>query len=91
MRIWFSQSCAKIGSTDVNSRLVCANATQIIVHVIAVSVGKKHSSGEEDPWEDELAKHQIRGWGAISSTGLHGQGSHKRNVFSKTPVSSLMR
>ena len=46
---------------------------------IPVSV-KKHSSGEKDRWEDRLSEHQIRGWRAVSTAGLHDQGSHKRSV-----------
>ena len=48
--------------------------------------GKKHSSGEEDPWECRLTKSQIMGWDAVFPAGLHCQGLHKRNVFSQTPV-----
>ena len=29
--------------------------------------------------EDRLSEHQIRGWIAVSTAGLHGQGSHKRS------------
>ena len=54
--------------------------------VLPVSV-KKHFSGEEDPWENQLEKHQIRGWTAVSAAGLQGQGSHKRSDFSDTRTS----
>ena len=40
----------------------------------------KHSSGEEDPKEDRLSEHQIRGCNAVSAAGLLGQGSGKRLV-----------
>ena len=43
---------------------------------LRVSV-KKHSSGEEDMWENQFSEHQIGG----RATGLHGQGSHKSSVF----------
>ena len=33
-----------------------------------------HSSGEEDPWENEPSEHQIRGWIADSAAGLQGKG-----------------
>ena len=42
---------------------------------------KKHSSGEEGCREDKLAEHQIRGWEAVSPSGLYGQGSHERIMF----------
>ena len=42
---------------------------------------QKHSSGEENPVEDRLSEHRIGGWRAVSAAGLHGRGSHKRNVF----------
>ena len=32
-------------------------------------------------WKIRLAKHQIRGWRAVSASGLQGEGSRKRNVF----------
>ena len=38
-------------------------------------------SREEDPSEDELSEHQIRGWRAVSAAGL---GSRERIVFSQT-------
>ena len=43
---------------------------------------KNNSSGEEDPLEDRLSEHQIRGWGwnAASAAGLLGQGSGKRCI-----------
>ena len=53
---------------------------------IPVSV-KKHSSGENNMWEDKLSECQIRGWIAVSAAAFQGQGSHKRNDFSQTPVS----
>ena len=37
----------------------------------------KHSSGEEDPWEDKLSRQQIRGWRTVSAEGLQGEGSCK--------------
>ena len=52
---------------------------------IPVSV-KKHSSGEEYPWGNELEKYEIKDWIAVSAAGLQGQGWCKRNVFSQTPV-----
>ena len=50
---------------------------------------KKHSSGEEDPWEDKLSEHQIRGWSAVFPTGLQGKGSPKRGVFLFTDTGTV--
>ena len=47
---------------------------------------KKHSSREDDLWEDRLSEHQIRGWIEVSAKELPGEGSHERSVFSQTPV-----
>ena len=44
-------------------------------------VCEKHSSGEEDRWEDEISEHHIRGWIAVSAARLHGQGWHKMYVL----------
>ena len=48
---------------------------------------KKHSSGKEDPWKDKPSECQIRGWRAVSASGLQGKGSPERSVCSQTPVS----
>ena len=48
---------------------------------IELSVWKKHSSGEEDPWTIKPSGHQTRGWRAASAAGLHGQGSRKRTTI----------
>ena len=46
-----------------------------------------HSSGEEDRLENQLWKHQISGWIAISAAGSHGQGSSKRSgLFTDTGI-----
>ena len=37
-------------------------------------------------WEHQFSEHQIKGRIEVFATGLHGQGPHKRNVFSQTPV-----
>ena len=50
---------------------------------------KNYFSGEEDPWESQLQKHQIRGWRAVYVMVLQGKGSRKRSVFSQTPISPL--
>ena len=42
---------------------------------------KTHSSGEENPWEDKLSVHHIRGWSAVSAARLQGVDSHGRSVF----------
>ena len=42
---------------------------------------KKHSSGEEYVWEDELSECQIRGWNAVSADGLQGERSCKGSVL----------
>ena len=55
-----------------------------------VSVKKKHSAGENDRWKDRLSERQIRGWRAVSTAGLHGQGSHKRCCFRDTAVKGIM-
>lgn len=34
---------------------------------------QKKSSGEEDPWENQLTKHQSRGWRAVSAAGVQGE------------------
>ena len=57
---------------------------------ILVSV-KKHSSGLEDPGENQRREHRIRAWRAASAAGLQGRGSRKRIVFSQTAVSCRMR
>ena len=44
-------------------------------------LGKKHSSGEKNPWEDWFSKHHIMGWRVLSAAGLQGKGSHKRSAF----------
>ena len=49
---------------------------------------KKHSSGEEDLWEEQLPEHQIGGRIAVSAAGLQGKGSHKRSGFSDTGILS---
>ena len=46
---------------------------------IPVSV-KKHSSGEEEPLDNQLEQHQGRGWRGVSATVFHGQGLCKRCV-----------
>ena len=43
-------------------------------------VGEKHSSGEEQPWEEKPSECQISGWRAVSASGLQGRGSPKRSV-----------
>ena len=48
--------------------------------LLPVSV-KKHSSREEDPWEDKPSEFQMRGWRAVSASGLQGKGSPKRSCF----------
>ena len=51
-----------------------------------------HSSGKETMREDMFLEHQIqiRGWIAVSSAGLQGEGGHKRNVtFTDTGYLSL--
>ena len=54
----------------------------IILFMVFIPVSvNKHSSGEEDPRENQLAKHQIRGWRAVSAAGLQGKGCHKRSVY----------
>ena len=51
----------------------------------------KHSSGEEDMWEDQFSEHQIRGRIEVVATGLHCQGLYKRSVcFSQTPAPSML-
>ena len=51
------------------------------LHTLPVSVKRKLSSGEEDPWEDDLSEHQIRGRRAVSAAGLQGEGLPERNLF----------
>ena len=61
----------------------------IIIMTIVITItttgvpGEKNSSGEEDIWEDELAEHGIRGWRAVSATGMQGKGLCKNSVFHK--------
>ena len=40
----------------------------------------KHSSGEEGMWANQLSKHQIRGWRAVSAAGLQGNIWHTRSA-----------
>ena len=48
---------------------------------------KKHTSGEEDMWENQISKHQLRGRIEVCAAELQGEGSRKRIVsFSQTPV-----
>ena len=42
---------------------------------------QKQSSGEKHMWEGELSERQLRGWGAVSASDLHGKGSPKRNAL----------
>ena len=42
---------------------------------------KKHSSREEDPLEDRLSKHQIRGWRAVSAAGSQASAGTKGVFF----------
>ena len=42
-------------------------------------------------WEDTLSECRIRGWIAVSATGLQGEGLRKRNVFSDTGIPGLMQ
>ena len=51
---------------------------------------KKHTSGDEDVWEDKLSGHRIRGWRAVSAAGLQGKGLPERSVFSQTPAAILL-
>ena len=44
---------------------------------------KKHPSGYEDRLNNQLWKHQIWGWRAVSAAGLEGRGSSKRSVCSQ--------
>ena len=37
--------------------------------------------GQQEPWESQLEKHRIGGWGAVSAEALQGKGSPKRSVF----------
>ena len=62
----------------------------IILHIVspnsrptAILMPSKNTllRGEEDPWINQLGKHQIRGWRAVSAAGLHGQGSPERSVL----------
>ena len=61
-------------------------AGQKIAHPNYRCLREKHPSGEEDPLENQLQKHQIRCRRAISAAVLQGKGYRKRNVFSQTPV-----
>ena len=38
-------------------------------------------SGEENPWDNWLERHQISGWRGFSAASLQGEGSHERSVF----------
>ena len=42
---------------------------------------KKHSSGEEGTWDNELDKYKFRGWRAVSAAVLQGKASHKIFFF----------
>ena len=53
----------------------------VLPYIIRLSV-IKHSSGGEEPWEDKLSEHRIRGWRAVPATGLQGQCLCKDKVFS---------
>ena len=44
---------------------------------------QKHSPGEEDPWDNQFDKHNIRGWTGVSAAVLQGRGSRK-GMFSFT-------
>ena len=46
-------------------------------HAVPVSV-KKHSSGEEDMWENKLSELRIGGCGAVSAAASPGKGWHKK-------------
>ena len=63
-----------------------------MLHYVPMPVSmKKHSSGEKYRLENQLWKHQVRGWIAVSAAGSHGQGSQKRSVsFPQTPVCYIM-
>ena len=47
---------------------------------------KKHSSRENNPWDNYIEKHQIRGWRGVSAAALHDQGLCKRSVLLQTAV-----
>ena len=47
---------------------------QYIIKPVSV---KKHSSGEEDRWEEKLSEHKIRGRIAVSAAELQGKGLPK--------------
>ena len=67
-----TRRCKSYGS-DVSSevwRMLC----MLLSEVMPVLV-KKHSSGEEDPWGNQLDKHQIRGWRGVSAAWFQGKGS----------------
>ena len=46
---------------------------------LPVSV-KKHSSREEETWEDKLSEHHVRGWRRVSAAGLHAEASRERSA-----------
>ena len=53
---------------------------------------KKHSSGEEDLWKQQLSEHHIRGRTAVSASGLQGKGPHERSVsFADVGISQCLR
>ena len=43
---------------------------------VSVSVTKNNPSREEDPGQDKLSEHRLRGWRAVSAAALQGQGLH---------------
>ena len=55
-----------------------------VAHVIITSPYqclKKHSSGEEDPLDDQLEKHKTGGWRGVAAAIWQGRGSRRRSVF----------
>ena len=90
--MWLRSPCAEWGLSSLALARFqrCVRASGLRwehweILLIPVSV-KNHSSEAEYGWTNELSKHQIMGWRAVSAAGLQGKGWHKRSVFSQTPL-----
>ena len=52
---------------------------------------KKHSSGEQETWDSQFTKHQLRGWIAVPAAVLQVNGSRETSVLFTDTGSNFAR
>ena len=72
--------CCDIITTCSDQYVLCCQRFVGMAVLETPASVKKHSCGEEDPWENQLQKHQIRGWRGVSAAVLQGKGSRTMSV-----------